>query len=47
MGFAATFVPEFDQEMATTRRVLERVPVLALVFVDRHWRSEYRSAKRR
>ena len=26
MGFAATFVPEFDQEMATTRRALERVP---------------------
>ena len=26
MGFADTFVPEFDQEMATTRRALERVP---------------------
>ena len=26
MGFAAAFVPEFDQEMATTRKALERVP---------------------
>jgi len=26
MGFADTFVPEFDQEMATTRKALERVP---------------------
>ncbi len=26
MSFAETFLPEFDQEMATTRRLLERVP---------------------
>jgi len=26
MKIAQTFLPEFDQEMATTRRVLERVP---------------------
>jgi len=26
MSFAATLLPEFDQEMATTRRLLERVP---------------------
>ena len=26
MSFAETFLAEFDQEMATTRRVLERVP---------------------
>jgi uncharacterized damage-inducible protein DinB len=26
MGFADSFVPEFDQEMATTRKALERVP---------------------
>jgi uncharacterized damage-inducible protein DinB len=26
MPIAQTFIPEFDQEMATTRRVLERVP---------------------
>ena len=26
MTFAETFLPEFDQEMAVTRRVLERVP---------------------
>lgn len=26
MTFAETFLPEFDQEMATTRRLLERVP---------------------
>ncbi|HJQ22050.1 MAG TPA: DinB family protein [Gemmatimonadaceae bacterium] len=26
MGIADTLLPEFDQEMATTRRVLERVP---------------------
>ena len=26
MGIAATVLPEFDQEMATTRRVIERVP---------------------
>ena len=26
MPIADTFLPEFDQEMATTRRVLERVP---------------------
>ena len=26
MGFADTFVPEFDQEMALTRKALERVP---------------------
>jgi len=26
MGIAETLLPEFDQEMATTRRVLERVP---------------------
>ena len=26
MSFAATFLPEFDQEMAATRRALERVP---------------------
>jgi uncharacterized damage-inducible protein DinB len=26
MSFAETLLPEFDQEMATTRRVLERVP---------------------
>ena len=26
MGFAETFLPEFDREMTTTRRLLERVP---------------------
>lgn len=26
MGFSEALVPEFDQEMATTRRLLERVP---------------------
>ncbi len=26
MNIAQTFLPEFDQEMATTRRLLERVP---------------------
>ncbi|HTO91302.1 MAG TPA: DinB family protein [Candidatus Sulfotelmatobacter sp.] len=26
MNFSEQFVPEFDQEMATTRRLLERVP---------------------
>lgn len=26
MGHAADLIPEFDQEMATTRRLLERVP---------------------
>jgi len=26
MSISATFLPEFDQEMANTRRVLERVP---------------------
>jgi len=26
MSIAETFLPEFDQEMATTRRLLERVP---------------------
>jgi uncharacterized damage-inducible protein DinB len=26
MSFAQTLLPEYDQEMATTRRVLERVP---------------------
>jgi len=26
MSFAVTLLPEFDQEMATTRRLLERVP---------------------
>jgi len=26
MSFATTFLPEFDQEMAATRRALERVP---------------------
>ncbi|HYD53012.1 MAG TPA: DinB family protein [Gemmatimonadaceae bacterium] len=26
MSFAETLLPEFDQEMATTRRVIERVP---------------------
>ena len=26
MSIADTLLPEFDQEMATTRRVLERVP---------------------
>lgn len=26
MSFAETFLPEFDQEMASTRRLLERVP---------------------
>jgi uncharacterized damage-inducible protein DinB len=26
MGFAETFLPEFEQEMKTTRRLLERVP---------------------
>ena len=26
MTIAETFLPEFDQEMATTRRLLERVP---------------------
>ena len=26
MSFAATFLPEFDQEMASTRKALERVP---------------------
>ena len=26
MGFADTFVPEFDEEMAATKRALERVP---------------------
>jgi uncharacterized damage-inducible protein DinB len=26
MSFAQTLLPEFDQEMATTRRLLERVP---------------------
>ena len=26
MSVAASYLPEFDQEMATTRRVLERVP---------------------
>jgi len=26
MSISATLIPEFDQEMATTRRVLERVP---------------------
>ena len=26
MSIAAGFLPEFDQEMATTRRLLERVP---------------------
>jgi uncharacterized damage-inducible protein DinB len=26
MSFAASFLPEFDHEMATTRRMIERVP---------------------
>jgi uncharacterized damage-inducible protein DinB len=26
MGFADSFLPEFDQEMANTRKVLERIP---------------------
>ena len=26
MSYAQTILPEFDQEMATTRKILERVP---------------------
>ena len=38
MSYAATILPEFDQEMAMTRKVLERVPEDKL-----DWRAHPRS----